>query len=138
MLEQREEHQPSIRSNTCFDVADRRAQDMAMRRAAVSAQHASHDLRLAFCTFRRAEEMSSGTACVLLDSEYPPTQQHSSGESRLMYEANPIAFLAEQAGGMASDGAGRILEFQPAGLRQWTPLLVGSPAEIEMLLETLR
>ena len=45
MLDQRDEHQPSIRSNTCFDVADRRAQDMAMRRAAVSAQHASHDLR---------------------------------------------------------------------------------------------
>ena len=41
---------------------------------------------------------------------YPPTAQHPDGKLRLMYEANPIAFLAEQAGGMATDGAGRILE----------------------------
>ena len=42
-----------------------------------------------------------------------------------MYEANPIAFLAEQAGGVATDGGRRILDIQPTGLHQRTPLLVG-------------
>jgi fructose-1,6-bisphosphatase I len=68
---------------------------------------------------------------------YPPTRQHPGGKLRLMYEANPIAFLAEQAGGMASDGQGRILEVVPEGLHQRTPLLVGSRVEMELLLETL-
>jgi fructose-1,6-bisphosphatase I len=69
---------------------------------------------------------------------YPPTRQHPGGKLRLMYEANPIAFLTEQAGGLATDGARRILEIQPTGLHQRTPLLVGSPAEVEMLMEMLR
>jgi fructose-1,6-bisphosphatase I len=69
---------------------------------------------------------------------YPPTQQHPGGKLRLMYEANPIAFLAEQAGGMATDGVQRILDVQPTGLHQRTPLLVGSPVEVEMLMEMLR
>ncbi len=69
---------------------------------------------------------------------YPPTRQHPGGKLRLMYEANPIAFLAEQAGGMATNGVGRILEVQPTGLHQRTPLLVGSPAEVEMLMAMLR
>jgi len=64
---------------------------------------------------------------------YPPTKQYAQGKLRLMYEANPIALLAEQAGGMASGGKGRILDIQPTGLHQRTPLLVGSKAEMEML-----
>jgi fructose-1,6-bisphosphatase I len=69
---------------------------------------------------------------------YPPTKQHPGGKLRLMYEANPIAFLAEQAGGMATDGTRRILDVTPTGLHQRTPLLVGSRAEMEMLMATLR
>jgi fructose-1,6-bisphosphatase I len=69
---------------------------------------------------------------------YPPTRQHPGGKLRLMYEANPIAFLAEQAGGMACDGQGRILEIVPEGLHQRTPLLVGSRVEMELLLDTLK
>lgn len=65
---------------------------------------------------------------------YPPTKSYSKGKLRLMYEANPIAFLAEQAGGMATDGAGRILDIKPTGLHQRTPLLVGGKAEMEMLM----
>jgi fructose-1,6-bisphosphatase I len=68
---------------------------------------------------------------------YPPTRHHPGGKLRLMYEANPIAFLAEQAGGAATDGAGRILDIQPDGLHQRTPLIVGSPAEVEMLMGML-
>jgi fructose-1,6-bisphosphatase I len=69
---------------------------------------------------------------------YPPTRQHPGGKLRLMYEANPIAFLAEQAGGLASDGQGHILEIAPVGLHQRTPLLVGSRVEMELLLNTLK
>jgi fructose-1,6-bisphosphatase I len=68
---------------------------------------------------------------------YPPTQQYPNGKLRLMYEANPIAFLAEQAGGMATDGRGRILEIEPASLHQRTPLIVGSRHEVSMLGEML-
>ena len=44
---------------------------------------------------------------------YPPTHEHPGGKLRLLYEANPIAFLAEQAGGMATDGRGRISTSSP-------------------------
>jgi fructose-1,6-bisphosphatase I len=68
---------------------------------------------------------------------YPPTRQHPGGKLRLMYEANPIAFLAEQAGGVATDGKQRILEVIPTDLHQRTPLLVGSQVEMELLRRTL-
>jgi fructose-1,6-bisphosphatase I len=68
---------------------------------------------------------------------YPPTAQHAGGKLRLMYEANPIAFLAEQAGGRATDGRRRVLEIAPTGLHQRTPLVVGSKTEVEMLGEML-
>ena len=65
---------------------------------------------------------------------YPPTQEQPSGKLRLMYEANPLAFIAEQAGGMASSGKGRILDIKPEGIHQRTPLIVGSKREMEALL----
>ncbi len=68
---------------------------------------------------------------------YPPTAQYPSGKLRLMYEANPIAFLAEQAGGAATDGKLRIMDIAPTGLHQRTPLVVGSRREVEMLGEML-
>ncbi len=61
---------------------------------------------------------------------YPPTQAHQDGKLRLLYEANPIAFIAEQAGGMATDGEQRILDIQPSGIHQRTPLVVGSRVEM--------
>jgi fructose-1,6-bisphosphatase I len=64
---------------------------------------------------------------------YPPTAKHPQGKLRLLYEANPIAWLAEQAGGVATDGTGRILDVVPTSLHQRTPLLVGSKAEMELL-----
>lgn len=64
---------------------------------------------------------------------YPPTQSHPKGKLRLLYEANPIAFLAEQAGGLATAGQGRILDIVPESLHQRTPLVVGSREEVEML-----
>lgn len=62
---------------------------------------------------------------------YPPTTSHPTGKLRLLYEANPIAFITEQAGGIATDGTGRILEIQPTDIHQRTPLVVGSRVEME-------
>src|SRR5205823_4539327 len=64
---------------------------------------------------------------------YPPTKPHPQGKLRLLYEANPIAFLAEQAGGLATDGQNRILDIQPDSLHQRTSLVVGSREEVELL-----
>jgi fructose-1,6-bisphosphatase I len=68
---------------------------------------------------------------------YPPTRRHPQGKLRLMYEANPIAFLTEQAGGIATDGTQRILDIQPVSLHQRTPLAIGSRREMALLADTL-
>ena len=62
---------------------------------------------------------------------YPPTTEQPDGKLRLLYEANPVAFLAEQAGGRAFDGHGNILDIVPESIHQRTPLVVGS--QVEML-----
>lgn len=63
---------------------------------------------------------------------YPPTAKDPLGKLRLMYECNALAFVAEQAGGKASDGRGRrILDIQPVGLHQRTPFFVGSSNMVE-------
>ena len=49
---------------------------------------------------------------------------------RLLYEASPIAFIAEQAGGLATTGRERILDIQPKGLHERIPLVVGSPEDV--------
>jgi fructose-1,6-bisphosphatase I len=63
---------------------------------------------------------------------YPPNKQKAGGKLRLLYEANPLAFIAEQAGGGASNGTGRILEMQPTEIHQRTPFIVGSRHEMEL------
>jgi fructose-1,6-bisphosphatase I len=57
---------------------------------------------------------------------YPATAKDKNGKLRLMYECNALAFIAEQAGGSASDGHGRILDLVPTSLHQRTPFYVGS------------
>ena len=69
---------------------------------------------------------------------YPPTAQYPNGKLRLMYEANPLAFIAEQAGGMAIDGKRRILDIQPEKIHQRTPLILGSRVEVEAFNPALR
>lgn len=56
------------------------------------------------------------------------------GRLRLMYEANPMAMIVEQAGGAASTGRQRILDIEPEGLHQRIPLILGSRAEVERLI----
>jgi fructose-1,6-bisphosphatase I len=55
------------------------------------------------------------------------------GRLRLMYEANPMGLIVEQAGGAASTGTGRILDVQPALLHQRVPVILGSREEVELL-----
>ena len=68
---------------------------------------------------------------------YPATADHPEGKLRLMYEANPMAFLAEQAGGKATDGHRRIMDLEPTGLHQRTPLFIGSPSLVERVTDAL-
>lgn len=63
---------------------------------------------------------------------YPASHSNPEGKLRLMYEANPMAFIIEQAGGLASDGHQRILDKNPNALHQRTPLFIGSPDMVKM------
>ena len=62
---------------------------------------------------------------------YPGTKKNINGKLRLLYECIPVAFLAEQAGGKASDGKRRIMELQPESLHQRSPLFIGSRHMVE-------
>lgn len=57
---------------------------------------------------------------------YPGTSSSPNGKLRLLYEANPLAFICEQAGGRATNGEQRILEISPTELHQRVPLYIGS------------
>lgn len=61
---------------------------------------------------------------------YPPTKKAPNGKLRLLYEANPLSFIAEQAGGAASNGRYRILEITPTEPHMRTPLVIGSLSEV--------
>ena len=69
---------------------------------------------------------------------YPPTMKQPKGKLRLLYEANPLAFIAQQAGGMATNGLQRILDIKPEGIHQRTPFCVGSNIEMEALVKAVR
>lgn len=68
---------------------------------------------------------------------YPADRKNPGGKLRLVYEANPLAFIAESAGGAATDGGGRILEIEPTSIHQRTPLVIGSPTEVDFVRERL-
>ncbi len=61
---------------------------------------------------------------------YPGDSKNPNGKLRLLYEANPLAFIVEQAGGRASNGSQRILEIVPLDLHQKTPLFIGSEEDV--------
>jgi fructose-1,6-bisphosphatase I len=65
---------------------------------------------------------------------YPPTKKAPGGKLRLLYEANPLGFLAEQAGGAATDGKQRILAKTPTALHERTSLVIGSKAEVDRVM----
>jgi len=62
---------------------------------------------------------------------YPADKRALKGKLRLLYEANPLSFIVEQAGGMATNGEQRILDLTAASLHERTPLIIGSKADVE-------
>ncbi len=62
---------------------------------------------------------------------YPRDVKYKEGRLRLMYEANPMAFIVEQAGGAATDGRTRILDIQPTALHQRIGVIIGSKTEVQ-------
>lgn len=68
---------------------------------------------------------------------YPGDRKAPNGKLRLVYEANPLAMVVEQAGGRASTGRGRILEVEPGALHERTPLFIGSPALVDRVDQLL-
>lgn len=69
---------------------------------------------------------------------YPGDTKSPQGKLRLLYECAPLAFIAEQAGGSASDGRRPILDIVPAELHQRTPLVIGSREDVALVERTLR
>ena len=63
---------------------------------------------------------------------YPSNEKSPDGKLRLLYEANPLAFIVEQAGGAAFDGRQRILDITPTDLHQRTPLYIGSKGDVDI------
>ena len=68
---------------------------------------------------------------------YPGTLEKPQGKLRLQYECNPMAFILEVAGGMATNGNQRILELQPHELHQRTPMFIGSKNMVQKLVDFL-
>ncbi|HVO73416.1 MAG TPA: class 1 fructose-bisphosphatase [Ignavibacteriaceae bacterium] len=69
---------------------------------------------------------------------YPADSRHLSGKLRLMYECNPMAFIVEAAGGLATDGTKRILEIQPESLHQKIPIFIGSRDDVNLVMDFIK
>ena len=68
---------------------------------------------------------------------YPKDKTHPKGKLRLVYEANPLSFVMEQAGGVAIDGVQNILDLEPLQIHQRIPLFLGSPDNMADLMKFL-
>jgi fructose-1,6-bisphosphatase I len=68
---------------------------------------------------------------------YPANSRNPQGKLRLLYEANPLAYIVEQAGGAATDGLMPILDVVPTELHQRTPLFIGSRSDVKIATEIL-
>jgi fructose-1,6-bisphosphatase I len=68
---------------------------------------------------------------------YPADSKNRNGKLRLLYEASPMAFIAEQAQGSATDGMNRILDIVPTSLHQRTPLVIGSREDVGYVSDIL-
>ncbi|KAI5088344.1 fructose-1,6-bisphosphatase isozyme 2, partial [Silurus meridionalis] len=69
---------------------------------------------------------------------YPANEKSPKGKLRLLYECNPIAFLVEQAGGIATTGTQRILDVKPETVHQRVPFVVGSPDDVQEYLSFVK
>ena len=68
---------------------------------------------------------------------YPADKKHPDGKLRLLYEANPLSFIVEQAGGISTNGKENILDIKPKKLHQRVPLIIGSKLDVQEALEFL-
>ncbi len=66
---------------------------------------------------------------------YPSDAKSKTGKLRLMYEANPMSYIVEQAGGAATTGLQRILEVKPSGIHQRVPVMLGSKNEVNRIFD---
>jgi fructose-1,6-bisphosphatase I len=69
---------------------------------------------------------------------YPKSSIATEGKLRLAYECNPMAFLVEQAGGLATDGQNAILDIQPEHIHQRTPFFAGSKMMVKQAIDMLQ
>ncbi|MEX0609020.1 MAG: class 1 fructose-bisphosphatase [Balneolaceae bacterium] len=69
---------------------------------------------------------------------YPHSKRYPNGKLRLMYECNPLAFIIEQAGGVATNGETRIMELEPTAIHQQTPIYIGSKQNVEKVMDYLK
>jgi fructose-1,6-bisphosphatase I len=68
---------------------------------------------------------------------YPANKKNTRGKLRILYEANPLAFIVEQAGGAAIDGTQRIMDIVPTELHQRVPLYIGSKNDVDLASQVL-
>ena len=68
---------------------------------------------------------------------YPSTASNPNGKLRLMYECNTLAFIAEQAGGKATDGVNRVMDIVPTEIHQRVPFFIGSPEMVDRAKELI-
>jgi fructose-1,6-bisphosphatase I len=69
---------------------------------------------------------------------YPPTKKHPNGKLRLLYEANPMSFLVEQAGGASVTASGqRTMDIVPSQMHERVPLVLGSKNEVAAVVAHL-
>lgn len=69
---------------------------------------------------------------------YPPVAPSNKGKLRLLFECNPLSFIAEQAGGKSSNGESPIMELEPTELHQRTPIFIGSTDMVDKVEEMIR
>ncbi|NXX82662.1 F16P2 bisphosphatase, partial [Urocolius indicus] len=69
---------------------------------------------------------------------YPANQKSPKGKLRLLYECNPMAFIIEQAGGMATTGTGAVLDVKPESIHQRVPLILGSTEDVQEYLDCVQ
>lgn len=66
---------------------------------------------------------------------YPSSKTYPNGKLRLMYECNPLSFIIEQAGGIATNGNVRIMELKPTAIHERTPIFIGSRQNVEEAMQ---
>ena len=69
---------------------------------------------------------------------YPANQKSPNGKLRLLYECNPVAYIIEQAGGMATTGTQPVLDVKPESIHQRVPLILGSPEDVQEYLSCVQ